>query len=147
MTIISDMKRRPSASGGRPESNLTNRLRGWRLRRRYRAELDALGDRGLAELGLHRNSLPALVRSRATNETLDSMLDRLGHGNHPYLADRAYRRTLERTCATCPATRACRRWLSHGGPADGYRRFCPNAFEFDLMDKAAGRPCQPRVRQ
>jgi hypothetical protein len=55
---------------------------------------------------------------------------------HPYLADKAYMAALERTCAMCPATGACRRWMSRAGPVGAHRRFCPNAFEFDLMAKA-----------
>ena len=120
-------------------TGLMGRLRGWRLRRRKNTELEAMSDRELADIGFGRDHLLALLRSRTTNGTLDRMLMRLGLEHHPYLTDKAYRRTLERSCAICPATGACRRWMSRAGLAGGYRRFCPNAFEFDVMARATAR--------
>lgn len=118
---------------------LIERLRKWRLRRQERAELEVMSDRELADFGFRRGHLPALLRGRTTNGSLDRMLTRLGLHDHPYLTDQAFRRTLERSCIVCPATGACRRWMSRPDPAGGYRRFCPNAFEFDSMARAAAR--------
>jgi uncharacterized protein YjiS (DUF1127 family) len=126
----------PGASRFQQEKGLLGRLRDWRLRRRRGHELAAMSDRELADIGFRREQLPALLSSQTVAGTLSRMLTRLGLEEHPYVADTAYRAALERTCATCPATRACRRWMSRAGPVGEHRRFCPNAFEFDLMAKS-----------
>lgn len=125
----------PGASHSQ-QKGLLGRFRDWRLRRRRGDELTAMSDRELADIGFRREQLPALLSSRTVAGTLRRMLTRLGLEGHPYVADKAYRAALERTCAICPATRACRRWMSRAGPVGEHRRFCPNAFEFDLMAKA-----------
>lgn len=51
----------PRVAAERPAS-LLNALRGWRERRAAIAELNALSDRSLADIGLTRGDIPRAVR-------------------------------------------------------------------------------------
>jgi len=87
-----------------------------------------------ADLGLQTEIEVAALAQNAWRDPgqFRRMLERVGASGHPFLANRAFRRELERSCALCTATRTCRRWLA-SGDRDGYRTFCPNAAELSAM--------------
>jgi hypothetical protein len=114
------------------------RAAGWigvRLKRHLMAEeLWSLDDRSLADIGLRRDEIPRLVRSYPeSTERLRRAMRRIGIDPQALETRPALRRAIERSCATCYYRRECRRWLEHKGTWDSYRKFCPNAENFDAL--------------
>lgn len=112
------------------------------------AHLDANGelDGVLAEIGLSRAGMPALVkRHPGAYRRLAAMLQRRG------LADcrsrdalsrstvRAEMRDIEAQCLFCQTTRQCESWL-RTDRTEGYREFCPNAEAMDRIKAAKDAP-------
>jgi hypothetical protein len=96
------------------------------------ADLEARGelDRTLADAGLTRAQVPAVVRSHPNAcHLMARMMDELGIDAESVDAadsmhDAAWR------CTTCTEKRVCAEWLAH--PRDAaWRAFCPNADTFE----------------
>ena len=109
-------------------------VRRWLETERSRRELASMDAFMRADLGLQTEIEVAALARNAWRDPgqFRRMLERVGASGHPFLANRAFRRELERSCALCTATRTCRRWLA-SGDRDGYRTFCPNAAELSAM--------------
>lgn len=128
---------RPAVAAGIAGAGLSQlsiamgKLQAWRKRARIEAALASLEDFQLDDLGIMRADIPAYARAAAgAPRLMQGMLQRL------HLEPGAQeRRDLLRTCRTCPNVAACERWLARGEPAEGYRRFCPNA---TLLDRLRG---------
>lgn len=107
-------------------------------RRRQMEELAALDPRDLdriqAEIGCDRYELAALVRHTADpRPLLDQMILRLGLEWRFMFAAPVQVRELERRCGACRARGTCRSWLRAGVNDDAYKRFCPNAANFETL--------------
>lgn len=99
-------------------------------------ELAALDDHQLADLGINREQIPALVSAYPeSTELLTRMLARLGITEAEIARNPGLRHELEHSCTHCFVRRECRRYLKL--PTDqnveGYRKFCPNAAELDKL--------------
>ncbi|HEX6979512.1 MAG TPA: DUF6455 family protein [Alphaproteobacteria bacterium] len=91
-------------------------------------------DRVLTDIGCNRQELADLIRrSAAPRLLLDQMILRLGLERPFMFLEPGMVRELELRCGTCRARRRCARWLRDGRDRDGYRRFCPNAGNFDVL--------------
>jgi hypothetical protein len=110
------------------------------IRRQLREELAGLGsdlDRVLAEIGITRNEMEALIANAPRSRPLlQAMLKRLGLDQRMACLAPDVIRSIERRCATCSHQTECGTWVAHGHADDGYRQFCPNAATFDTLPRA-----------
>jgi hypothetical protein len=131
---------------------LTETIRGWasrlqsaalaaRERNALRTELADLAakgelDRTLADAGLTRAQVPALVRNHPNAcHLLARMMDQLGIDAESVdeadsMHDAAWR------CTTCTEKRVCAQWLAQPRN-ETWRAFCPNADTFDAARRLA----------
>lgn len=108
-------------------------------RHRLRRELEALAgdelDRVLADAGLSRGDVEAMLANYPTSERLlGEMAQRLG------IADRLEKhrlteRDMLRLCTVCKEQGRCKHWLASGA-TEGYEDFCPNADALATMQRA-----------
>lgn len=113
-------------------------VREWLERRRRIRELARLDrrdlDRVLGEIGCSRDELAILIRSSAApRPLLGQMILRLGLERAFMHAGQQMTREIELRCSLCSNHRQCVHWLRTRGDDEGYRRFCPNAGNFDLL--------------
>jgi hypothetical protein len=105
-------------------------------------QLNALDDRGMADIGIAREQVPAIASAYPdAPQLLRRMTDRIGVASEPLLRDARLRRELEWNCVACANRSQCRRLLKAAKPADAYRAFCPNADGLDRLaatQRAAG---------
>jgi uncharacterized protein YjiS (DUF1127 family) len=102
-------------------------VKAWRGQIYLERQLSNLDDRDLLDVGIERDQIADIARSRLAPELLRRMLERLKIGedvfaNHPEL-----RRELGKRCRACEMRSECRRWLRQGGRGEAYRDFCRNA--------------------
>jgi hypothetical protein len=91
-------------------------------------------DRILAETGCARHELATLVRDPADpRPLLDQMILRLGLEWHFIFASSMQVRELEHRCGACRARKTCRSWLRSGVNDNAYKKFCPNAANFEAL--------------
>ena len=108
-------------------------------RRRYALErqLDALDDRGIADIGIEREQISAIASAYPdAPQLLCRMMERIGVGSDRLLRDTGLRREMEWNCVACANRGQCRRWVKTAMPADAYRAFCPNANGLDRLAAA-----------
>lgn len=108
------------------------------VRRHLADELTALGsrdlDRILVDIGCSRDELPLLIHNAPRSKPLlDAMILKLGLERAFMTADPGLMREVEHCCGTCTAQAQCGRWLYRSSGGDGYKRFCPNAGNFDIL--------------
>jgi len=97
-------------------------------------ELYRLDDRAIADMGLRRSDIPLVVQAYPdTADLLRRMVRRVGLDFEVLSKQPAVMRRLERACATCWFRRDCRWWLECHDGKNGYRAFCPNTEEFDML--------------
>jgi uncharacterized protein YjiS (DUF1127 family) len=99
-------------------------------------ELNALDDRQLSDLGITREQIPVMVGAYPESpQLLTSMLARLGITEEAIARDPGLRSQLARTCSLCFVRQECKRYLKLPVDAspDGYRTFCPNAAQLDVL--------------
>jgi len=102
-------------------------------------QLNALDDRGIADIGIAREQIPAIASAYPdAPRLLRRMMERLGVAPEPLLRDSNLRREMDWNCVACFNRGRCRRWLKSAKPADAYRSFCPNAAELDRLSAAQG---------
>ena len=108
-----------------------------RRRRVLERQLKALDDRGIADIGIAREQIPAIASAYPdAPQSLRRMMERLGVAPEPLLRDASLRREMEWNCVACSNRGQCRRWLKAAQPADAYRSFCPNAAGLDRLSAA-----------
>ncbi len=110
--------------------------------RRFRTARELMGlgrrefDRTLTDVGLTRSALPEVLRSYPeSGELLGCMMEHVGVDLAWLRANPRMMRDLDRSCGLCAERRRCRKWMKRRQPADGYRAFCPNAFNFDVIPR------------
>jgi len=96
-------------------------------------ELRHLSDSDLADIGITRRQISVVARSHGAPKLLRMMMSRLGIPETALAEDPALFRRLERECITCYSRSRCRRWLCSDQRTDEYKRFCPNAAEFEEL--------------
>jgi uncharacterized protein YjiS (DUF1127 family) len=100
-------------------------------------QLNALDARGMADIGITREQIPAVASAYPEAPLLlRRMMDRIGAAPEALLRDGALRREMEWNCVACANRSQCRRWLKSAVPADAYRTFCPNADGLDRLAAA-----------
>lgn len=105
-----------------------------RRRRALEWQLNALDDRGIADIGIAREQILAIASAYPdAPQLLRRMMDRTGVAPEPLLRDAGLRREMEWNCVACANRSQCRRWLRSVMPADAYRAFCPNADGLDRL--------------
>lgn len=105
-------------------------------RRRFALErqLNALDARGMADIGITREQIPAIASAYPdAPQLLRRMLARIGVAPEAPLGDAGLRREMQWNCIACANRGHCRRWLKTALPADAYRAFCPNADGLDRL--------------
>lgn len=117
---------------------MLERLRQLLQRHRDLAEVAALSDHELADLGVSRDqaeqlaALPDDISGRIT-----AMGRIFGLSESDLLRDRAVWQELLAVCHSCRELRACRRLLDHADTASpGDAGFCPNWEQFAELDRA-----------
>jgi uncharacterized protein YjiS (DUF1127 family) len=117
-------------------SRIMSTVEEWRERDMIERELGELGahgelDRVLADVGLARADIPALIKNGpAAARQLGEMMERIGIGA-AHRSSLTRMRDIEWLCTICSSRRACRRWLASGASDDGFHAFCPNADMFE----------------
>jgi uncharacterized protein YjiS (DUF1127 family) len=114
-------------------------------RRRVAREFARLDDRDvtrvLADIGCSREDLRAIINNAPRSPVLlKAMTARLGLEAAFAAAGSDTVRDIERRCTTCTAQARCRRWLHRNGTDDGYKQFCPNTGNFEVMTQATPAP-------
>ncbi len=106
---------------------LSNRLH----RSRDHAELAALDDRQLEDIGIERGELVLVVAGAAdAPERVGMMASRLGIEAEVLEARKPLLNAMTKRCAACRTKLICAWWLAEGGEEDAFREFCPNAGRF-----------------
>jgi len=81
-----------------------------------------------------RPSAPvSLGSARRERPLLDAMILQLGLERAFAFAEPPLLSDIERRCEACATRGICRQWLQAGEATQAYRRFCPNARNFDVM--------------
>jgi uncharacterized protein YjiS (DUF1127 family) len=107
-------------------------LRAVRDRWTTASDVARLDDHEVADLGISRNELQAIVRAGTQPRRLmTAMMARIGVRPSDLRRISGLTREVERTCALCAEKRRCRRWLKAEQPSQDYRSFCPNAASFE----------------
>ena len=83
--------------------------------------------------------LPTAAGIVNARDRVNAMLFRLGIDSDG-LNQMAWLRTcIDLDCASCGQRAECRLWLADlEADPDGYKRFCPNAGRFEMIDRAVG---------
>lgn len=109
-------------------SRITRKLAAFLSRERSHAEIEAMSDIEVADLGLDRAALHGFAEARpGMRRQMLEMAERFGleevDVNHPRW------RALEAadTCRTCATPEACRKYLSGKGDGSFTPQDCPNA--------------------
>lgn len=128
------------ATDGKPNKGAIARfIDAWRDRRELAALAPGELDRMLGDAGLSRTDLPSVLdHARQVGELLPAALrlhavdaEALAHERLDLLRD------MQRVCAACRSTAACRRLLADGN-AEEHARICPNAYSMDRLDGVCG---------
>lgn len=117
------------------------KMKEWRDRRAERAEIEALSEGDLLDLGLGRDQLRALVETpKDVGERVHAMAKVFGVTDADLTADRGNYVDILCTCSGCRDRSACAHELAKGTAARPEDcGFCLNTDEFDRMaGKAAG---------
>ncbi len=100
-------------------------------------QLNALDDRGIADIGIAREQIPAIASAYPdAPQLLRRMMERVGVAPEPLLRDANLRREMEWNCVACSNRSQCRRWLKAAKPGDAYRSFCPNTAGLERLSAA-----------
>lgn len=107
-------------------------FRSWIARDLLRQDFEGMSDNELADIGLSRAEIPAIVKAYPTAGRLQRrMMTRLGLDlGQAVDAWPAVMRAVGRACAKCGERKRCERWLESCDANESYRAFCPNGYRF-----------------
>ena len=102
-------------------------VKAWHGQIYLQRQLNRLDDGALLDMGIKRDQIADIARSRLAPELLRRMLERLKIGEDVFAKHPELRQELAQRCRACEMRGECRRWLRQGGPGEAYRNFCRNA--------------------
>ena len=105
--------------------------RRWASAREFEAMAPAEVSSIARDLKLSKSSLRELAAKDREPHLLVQMLRALNKKMPP--AGDLLTRDMQAVCSLCRSKARCNRELSSGGAAANYKKFCPNAFNLDLL--------------
>ena len=120
-------------------SGFSRKLRDFLSRERTRAEIEAMSDREVADIGLDRSDLYSFAATRPQMRMqMLRMAEKFGLAEEEVSRPRWRALECVHTCRTCSQPNACFRYLTGGGDGTFGPDDCPNSDAYREIAEAKG---------